>query len=193
VDIASLEGVAVRRSLLLFPLALAFALLAPAGAGAGGFATAGLSSTPDGVAPGKPWKVDITLLQHGRTPLEGMTPRVVISSGDATREFAAKPTGKPGVYRAEVVFPRAGQWDYVVLDSFNDAMPHTFPSVRIGDGGAAIPAAAPPIQAPAPDDGGIAEGWLWGAGAALVLAFALLAGDRLRRRPATAPRGAEPA
>jgi hypothetical protein len=179
----------VRRSLLLFPLALAFALLAPATAGAGGFATAGVSSTPEGVAPGEPWKVDITLLQHGRTPLEGVTPRVQISSGDATREFAAKPTGKPGVYRAEVVFPSAGRWDYLVLDGFNDQMPHRFPAVRIGDGAAAT-SAAPPA---APGDGGIAAGWLWGAGAALVLAFALLAADRLRRRPVTAPRGAEPA
>ena len=180
----------MRRSLLLFPLALAFALLAPATAGAGGWATAGLSATPEGVVPGKPWKVDITLLQHGRTPLEGISPRVQISSGDATREFAAKPTGKPGVYRAEVVFPRAGRWSYVVLDGFNDAMPHSFPAVRIGDGATTAALAPPPS---APDGGGVATGWLWGAGAALVLALALLAGDRLRRRPAAAPRGAEPA
>jgi hypothetical protein len=185
------------RRLLPFPIALTLALLAPALASAGGFATAGLSSTPDGIAPGKPWKVDITVLQHGRTPLDGLTPRVRISSGAVTREFAAKPTAEPGVYRAEVVFPKAGEWEYVVLDGFNDQMPHTFPAVRIG-GGAASPAspAAPspaPAPAPAPDDGGIAAGWLWGAGAALVLALALLAGDRLRRRPAAATRGAEPA
>jgi hypothetical protein len=139
-DTADREGVTVRRSLLSLPIAVALLLLAPALASAGGFATAGLSSTPEGIAPGKPWKVDITVLQHGRTPLDGLTPRVQISSGDAAREFAAKPTGKPGVYRAEVVFPRAGRWDYRVLDGFNDQMPHTFPSVRIGDG-AAAPAA----------------------------------------------------
>ena len=186
----------MRRSLLPFPIALALVLLAPALASAGGFATAGLSSTPDGLAPGKPWKVDITVLQHGRTPLEGVTPRVRISSATTTREFAAKPTGKPGVYRAEVVFPKAGEWEYVVLDGFNDQLPHTFPAVRIGDGAASPAAPSPasaPAPAPAPDDGGIAAGWLWGAGAALVLALALLAGDRLRRRPAPAPRGAEPA
>ena len=115
-------------------------------------------------------------------------------SASTTREFAAKPTGKPGVYRAEVVFPTAGNWEYVVLDGFNDQLPHTFPAVRIGDG-ATSPAAPSPASAPAPapDDGGIAAGWLWGAGAALVLALALLAVDRLRRRPAPAPRGAEPA
>ena len=186
----------MRRSLLLFPLALAFALAAPASADAGGFATAGLSSTPAGVEPGQPWKVDITVLQHGVTPLEGVTPRVQISSGKTTREFAAKPTGKPGVYRAQVVFPSAGRWDYQVLDGFNDELPHTFPAVRIGDG-AASPAAPPsaqaPAPAPAPDDGGIAAAWLWGAAAALLLALALLAADRLRRRPAAAPQGAEPA
>ncbi len=186
----------MRRSLLLFPLAVVLLLAVPAVAGAGGFATAGLSSTPEGVAPGQPWKVDITVLQHGRTPLEGITPRVRISSGAKTREFAAKPTGKPGVYRAEVVFPSAGRWDYEVLDGFIDAMPHTFPAVQIG-AGAASPAAPPPASstapAPAPDDGGIATGWLWGAGAALALALALLAADRLRRRPATAGGGVEPA
>ena len=182
----------MRRSLLSLPIAVALLLLAPALASAGGFATAGLSSTPEGIAPGKPWKVDITVLQHGRTPLDGLTPRVQISSGKTAREFAAKPTGKPGVYRAEVVFPRAGRWDYRVLDGFNDRLPHTFPSVRIG-GGAAAPAAPSPVPAPAPDDGGIASGWLWGAGLTLLLALVVLLADRERRRPAAAPRGAEPA
>jgi hypothetical protein len=188
----------VRRSPLPLFLAIALLLAAPAVAGAGGFATAGLSSTPDGVAPGKPWKVDITVLQHGRTPLEGIVPRVQISSGDKTREFAAEPTGEPGVYRAEVVFPSAGRWEYVVLDGFNDQMPHTFPAVRIGDG-AASPAAPSPAKpaahapAPAPPDSGLAAGWLWGAGAALALALLVLGADRLRRRPAAAPRGAETA
>jgi len=175
----------VRRSSLLFPLVLVILLLAPAVAGAGGFATAGLSSTPEGVAPGQPWNVDITVLQHGRTPLEGISPRLEISSGDATREFVAKPTGEAGVYRASVVFPTAGRWEYQVFDGFNDELPHSFPAVEIGDGAAA--------SAPARDDGGIASGWLWGAGAALALALLVIAVDRLRRRPAPAPRGPEPA
>ena len=178
----------MRRSSLLFPLVLVILLLAPAVAAAGGFATAGLSSTPEGVAPGQPWNVDITVLQHGRTPLEGISPRLEISSGDATREFVAKPTGEAGVYRATVVFPTAGRWGYQVFDGFNDELPHSFPAVEIGDG-AAVTATAAPAQ----DDGGIASGWLWGAGAALALALLVLAVDRLRRRPAPAARGAEPA
>ena len=174
----------MRRLLLLVPIVIALAL--PAQASAGGFATAGLSSTPEGLAPGEPWKVDITVLQHGRTPLDGLTPRVRISSGDTTHDVVARPAGEPGVYRAEVVFPTAGRWDYEVLDGFIDEMPHTFPAVQIG--GAATVAAAPE-----PDDGGIATGWLLGAGAALVLAAAVLILDRRRRRPAVVPGAPEPA
>ena len=38
----------------------------------GGWATVGMSSTPAGAKPGEPWVVDMTILQHGRTPLEGV-------------------------------------------------------------------------------------------------------------------------
>jgi len=184
----------VRRSLPFLLVLLALGLVMPAVAGAGGWATAGLSSTPEGVAPGQPWKVDITVLQHGRTPLEGLQPVVRIRSGDATREFAAEPTRKTGVYRAEVVFPTAGRWDYEVLDGFINESPHTFPAVEIGSGGA-VPAAATqssPPAAPA-DGGGVAAGWLWGAGAALVLAGAVLLLDRRRRRPDASAGAPEPA
>ena len=177
----------MRRSLLYCSSCSSSRSLMPAAAGAGGFATAGLSSTPEGVAPGQPWKVDITVLQHGRTPLDGLQPRVRIRSGDTTREFAAAPTGKTGVYRAEVVFPTAGRWDYEVLDGFIDEMPHTFPAVQIGGDGA-VPAAAAQSPAarrrPPADDGGIAAGWLLAAGAALAAR-----GRAARARPAAPPAG----
>jgi hypothetical protein len=151
---------------------------------------------PTGVPPGEPWKVEVTVLQHGLTPMAGLEPRIVIRSGEAHREFTAVPTGKPGVYRAEVVFPTAGAWSYEVLDGFNDDLPHTFPAVRIGAGTA--PASATPRDsaavAPPADGGGIAAGWLWGAGAALLLAAAVLGVDRRRRRPTGLGHGtAEPA
>jgi hypothetical protein len=194
---SSAGGLAVRRSLLLTPLALLLALLAAPAALGGGFATAGLSSTPDCVAPGQPWKVDITVLQHGRTPLQGLTPRVRIRSGSTAREFTATPIGKPGVYRAEVIFPKAGRWDYEVLDGFINEMPHTFPAVEIGAcGNAPATPAATTATAPAPaseDGGGIAGGWLAGAGAALLLALAVLGLDRRRRASGAMPRTPEPA
>jgi hypothetical protein len=188
----------VRRLSLLVPLALALAALTAPAAHAGGFATAGLSSMPTGVGPGQPWKVELTVLQHGRTPMAGLEPRIVIRSGDTRREFAAVPAGKPGVYRAEVVFPAAGTWSYEVLDGFNNDLPHTFPAVRIGAGRAdTVPASAPasaPPAAPAGDDDRIAAGWLWGAGAALLLAGVVVGLDRRRRRPAAPGHGtAEPA
>jgi hypothetical protein len=188
----------VRRSLLLVPLALLLALATAPGALGGGFATVGLSSTPDGIAPGQPWKVDITVLQHGRTPLAGLTPKVRIHCGSTTHEVVASPTGKAGVYRASVVFPSAGRWDYEVLDGFINEVPHTFPAVEIG-GGACSPAAAAataasPAPAPVADSGGgIAAGWLWGAGAALLLALAVLGLDRRRRGHGALPQTPEPA
>ncbi len=178
------------RRLLLVPIVLA--LVAPAAAQAGGFATAGLSSTPEGVAPGEPWKVDVTVLQHGRTPLDGLVPRVRISSGGQTRDFVAEPAGKPGVYRAEVVFPSAGRWDYEVLDGFINEVPHTFPAVQIGDGTTAAAASAGQSPPPAAD-GGIAAGWLVAAGAALLVAAGVLLADRRRRRASIAPGAPEPA
>jgi hypothetical protein len=168
----------VRRSLLLVPLLLAL-VVAPA-ALAGGFATVGLSSTPAGLAPGQPWTVDITVLAHGRTPVEGLPATVRIRSGDAVKEFPSKETDKPGVYRASVVFPASGVWSYEVVDGYIQQV-HTFPQVKIsGERVSAAPARTPDTG------GGIAGGWLWGAGAALVLAAAVLAFDRRRRHPAGA-------
>jgi hypothetical protein len=161
--------------LLLIPFVLA--LVAPAAASGGGFATVGLSSMPTGIAPGQPWNVDITVLAHGRTPVEGMPATVRIRSGDAVREFPTKETDKPGVYRASVVFPAAGVWDYEVVDGYTQQA-HAFPAVNVS--GEPVSAAAQ-----APDTGsGIAVGWLWGAGAALLLALAVLAFDRRHRHPA---------
>ena len=174
----------MRRLLLLFPLALLFAATP---ALAGGWATVGLSSTPAGVAAGKSWNVDITVLQHGRTPLAGVTPTVRIHSGGTSREFTAKATAKPGVYRAAVVFPKAGHWSYEVNDGFIGQVWHTFPAVQIGDG-----AVTPAVPA-ATSDGGIATGWLWGAGAVLLLALAVLGLDRRRRAHAVLPHTPEAA
>ena len=132
----------MRRITLVAALALAASLTAPATAVAGGFATVGLSSLPDDARPGETWVVDLTVLQHGRTPLDGVRPAVVIEPvdrGTATR-FPARPTGRSGVYRARVVFPDAGEWRYSADDGF--AAVHEFGTVTVGDRQAAAPAAA---------------------------------------------------
>jgi hypothetical protein len=174
----------MRRVLVLVPLVVVAALAGAPAAWAGGFVTVGLSSTPDGVEAGVPWRVDITILQHGRTPAPGLQPAVRIRSGDSVRTVVARPLDRDGVYRAEVTFPHAGRWDYEVLDGYSE-LPHTFAAVRIGAGtAAAADAGAPPRSAPAPAaaDDGPATGWLVGAALALLAAVAVLLVDR-RRRP----------
>ena len=119
----------MRRCLLFLPLLL---LTAPAVAHAGGFATTGLSSTPDGLRAGEPWKVELTILQHGVTPMSDLSPEIVTVDADGNRTtFRAKSNGEPGRYAATVRFPKAGQWRYTVYDGFNNAMPATFPAVVI--------------------------------------------------------------
>jgi hypothetical protein len=113
-----------------FWVILLAALALPATATAGGWATVALSSTPAGSAPGKPWSVELTVLQHGRTPLDGVQPTITIAQGTGTRTFTAAPAGRPGVYRATVVFPTAGRWQYRIDDGFGRT--HSYPPVRIG-------------------------------------------------------------
>jgi hypothetical protein len=117
---------------LLISLALVV-LAAPAGALAGGWATAGLSPPPEEVGAGDTWNAQITVLQHGRTPLQGVEPVVTITNGPTDKAFPAKPTDEPGVYVAKVVFPSEGKWSYVVDDGFGQT--HNFAAVSIGEGG----------------------------------------------------------
>jgi hypothetical protein len=113
------------------------ALAVPGAALAGGWATAGLAPPPEGVGPGDTWNAQITVLQHGQTPLDGVVPTVTIRNGSDTRTFTAEPAGQPGKYVAQVVFPAAGNWSYEVYDGFTQyggATTHTFAPVTIGTG-----------------------------------------------------------
>jgi len=159
-------------------LAIIALLALPAAALGGGWATVGLSSTPDGLEPGATWNVELDVRQHGRTPLSDVHPTVRITSGVLSRTFATEPTGKPGVHRASVTFPRAGTWRYVVDDGFSRR--HGYPPVRIEAGAAPAAAAAPTGRATAYDRVALAA--LAGI-AATALALALVL-PRRRRRPA---------
>lgn len=163
-----------------FLVTLAAALALPAAAAAGGWATAGLAPPPDGIEAGTTWPATITLLQHGRTPLEQVKPSITVTdagSGGSTT-FPARPTGKPGVYVAEVVFPSAGEYTYVVDDGFSQV--HTFAPVQVAGPGAA-----------ATDGGGGLPAWALGlvaaAGAAALALVALLRRRRIGRTPRAVP------
>ena len=161
---------------LLLVLAVAVAAVAVPVASAGGWATVGLSSLPPGgLKANQPWPVDVTVLQHGQTPLGGVTPivRVRDDGGKVVDTFTASPTGKTGVYHAVVRFPTKGTYSYEVYDGFTTyggARTHTFKPIAIGAG-----------------DGGFPYGWLALAlGAALALAGATVQTLR-RRRPEPQP------
>ena len=141
---------------------VAAAVLAPA-ATAGGWATVGLGSLPpDDLKAGSTWAVDLTILQHAKTPLDGVQPRITLldENGAVGGSFPATPTGKPGVYHAEVRFPAAGTWRYEIHDGFSQT--HTFKPVEVG------PASAP-TSFPTVPVGGIAFALLLAAALALFL------------------------
>ena len=106
----------------------------------------GLSSLPPaGLPANQDWPVDITVLQHGQTPLAGVTPVVRIrdDGGKVVKSFTATPTGKTGVYYAGRPFPGEGSYSYEVYDGFTrygGAQTHTFKPVVVGaaDGGVPV-------------------------------------------------------
>jgi hypothetical protein len=163
------------RVLLTLLFSVAIVALATAGtAAAGGFATVGLNTMPpDGGGPGSTWDVTLNVLQHGVTPLSGVSPMIVIRNVDTgeTQTFPATPTGEPGKYAAKVVFPSAGTWDYEINDGFSQT--HTFKPIVIGDGA--------PV-AGAGDGDGYSMPWAIAGAAAIVLAFAAM--FLFARRPA---------
>jgi hypothetical protein len=101
---------------LIALFALAAALVSAGVAQAGGWATVSVDPLPNGIEAGETWRTEITVLQHGRTPLSGLEPLIKISNtaSGATREFTASAADRTGRYDAQVVFPEAGSWDVVV-------------------------------------------------------------------------------
>jgi hypothetical protein len=130
------------RATLVALLALLFATPASAG----GWATAELAPPPEGIKVGETWTATVTILQHGRTPLDGVKPSVIVSDGKSLKiPVAARWTGKPGIYEAKVKIPHAGYWRYAVYDGFTQyggAQMHAFPAFQVepaGERGFAFP------------------------------------------------------
>ena len=125
---------------VLLALVAVACTIAPAAA-AGGWATVQLSAVPtDGTDAGTSLPIDITVLQHGMTPLEGVTPvfRIRDGGGDLVATYRGTPTKEPGVYHVDVSFPEEGTYRYSIYDGFETyggARVHQYPPVRIGPGG----------------------------------------------------------
>jgi hypothetical protein len=129
------------RRLALLPLAVA--LMVPAAAQAGGWATVELDQAPSGIVAGTPWRVELIVKQHGITPLEGVTPSVRIANdAGVVRTFPARPAGRPGHYVADVTYPAAGTWRTRFFDGFTDAMPHRLSPITVAAASGSAPASA---------------------------------------------------
>ena len=135
----------MKKLLLVLAVAAVAAVTLTGAASAGGWATVGLSSLPPaGLSANQDWPVDITVLQHGQTPLAGVTPIVRIrdDGGTVVKSFTATPTGKTGVYHAVVRFPAEGSYSYEVYDGFTQyggAKTHTFKPIVVGPADAGVP------------------------------------------------------
>ncbi len=117
----SIQGFALRRCLLI----AAFLLLgAPAAGVAQERATVKLSSTPDKIPAGEPWKVTLTIKQPGRAARADLRPAVIVKDADGfTTTYPARAAKKAGRYKTTVVFSRAGQFTYAVRDGLSTAPP----------------------------------------------------------------------
>lgn len=159
----------MRRTFLA---ALVAALALPAAALGGGFAVVQLDSLPAGTAAGGTWSPELTILQHGLTPLDGLSPVVRVTGEDGTTvPYEARPTGAPGRYAVDVRFPREGTWRWEIWDGFTQT--HTYAPVVIG----------------APESDGVPAGrvviGLLGALALVAVLGAAALRGRERRAPAT--------
>ncbi len=161
------------RTLLLVAAA---ALVVAAPAAAGGWATAGLGPPDDGLGAGDTWNAQMTIMQHGTTPLVGVHPAVIVTNTSTGKQlrFEGKATDEPGVYLAKVKFPSEGTWRYAVYDGFTQyggQQTHTFAPVQIGPGGGSG------LSIPT---------WTWGVGLAALGLVAIVLLVR-RSRPSAAP------
>lgn len=118
--------------------AIAFALATATTAGAGGWATVGFAPLPDKTEAGGTWHPRITILQHGRTPLDGLSPVVTIQDVEsgASHTFTATSTAEAGVYEADVVFPSSGDWRVAIDSTFGESRVSYGPvTIAPGDSG----------------------------------------------------------
>jgi hypothetical protein len=80
-----------------------------------------LAGKPSVAKAGQAWTATVTITRD-KTPQAGKAPTIrlidmSVSSAASVVNVRARATSKIGVYRARVVFPRAGVWRVVVIDT----------------------------------------------------------------------------
>jgi hypothetical protein len=113
-----------RNRLVVFVvLFLALSLTVPVLAG--GWAVIVLDKLPGEVRTGEPLSIGFTVLQHGRTPMVGLSPTISARRSGSTQAVVVNATEKgPGHYTAFLTLPEAGLWEWSIQAfTMNQPMP----------------------------------------------------------------------
>lgn len=133
----------MRRFRLSLLVAVAASAFAVAPALAGGWATVTVDQVSiSGWQPGEPQQVEVTLMQHGVTPVNDGTVRFTLTNAATgeTTTVTAEPTGD-GHWTATLTVSSAGNWSLLVRHSGLETTQAGPIPIAIGGGAAAAPAA----------------------------------------------------
>ena len=101
-----------RFRFIALPLAVLASLAFAASVLAGGWATVTISDPPAVPTAGSTTALDLTVLQHGVTPVSWLAITVVATNAEtgATVAGQAKASGATGHYTVSLTFPTEGSW-----------------------------------------------------------------------------------
>lgn len=103
------------RIRIALAVALLISLILAVPVFAGGWAVITLDELPTKVVAGEPLTIGFTVLQHGKTPMDGLSPTITANL-NKEQEFIvnAEPDGQPGHYTATLNFPKEGEWRWFI-------------------------------------------------------------------------------
>src|SRR5215211_5949590 len=112
----------IRNSMIV---ALLLTLIVVTPVLAGGWAVITLDELPSNLVAGKPFTIGFTVLQHGRTPMTDLHPKITATLNKEQELVTdAEPEGKPGHYIATVTLPKEGEWQWSIQAfTMDQAMP----------------------------------------------------------------------
>ena len=93
-----------------------------------------LAGKPSATKAGVAWTATVRVTRDkmpdaGRAPTIRLINLAVSNTGSNVVNITARATSQVGVYRARVVFPRAGTWRWTIWDGFSRT--HTYAPVRV--------------------------------------------------------------
>ena len=107
----------MKKQSLILPL-LAVLLLPVVAFRFGGWAVVTVDDLPEYLVAGTPTALSFIVRQHGVAPLNGLKPRITMTSGDAETTVLALPASERGHYVAALTAPRAGEWSVRIQSGF---------------------------------------------------------------------------